>query len=462
MVDMNFDKAYLIGVVCGGGIVQGNHLKIKFPFRDWGKPSENPERAGQIARDMISLLRPLFKNEYGLEATYEVTKNCWYLDLYGDLSKIKTEMEEIGISFGGDIRSNFCVSGIIPLLTQDKLKRKFIAGLADTIGSTAKSHRRFTDDVQIVSLEINTFNFEEVMCLCQFLHDSGCIPDQVLWNHPTIHIGNNPYYKQWYKGMKIRIMIDQYLAQESFGFSSKIDSAQDNLQLQDHTNYAIPCPDKDCTFQLTSPHISINDKRLPECVRGFCFLHHKQLCAALGCKHAPYDRLDEQMLRIYDLISPFMILVKGKTTDISQIIEDDDLLSKVNYTESEKKFYEIYSETQTDAKLIYGSGNDDGYPTNVVLSAIDYLIAANLGQIKGNRTLGYREDRIKSILENDREHIFIVKKPSEIAPLIIQDNRYSVMIGPINKKLNGKVVSIDPNNKYLVKVRKPTLEEIQR
>lgn len=52
---MNTDKAYLLGLIIGGGDF-GNAedvLRIRLPYRKWGSYLDNPQRAGQIARDIL-------------------------------------------------------------------------------------------------------------------------------------------------------------------------------------------------------------------------------------------------------------------------------------------------------------------------------------------------------------------------------------------------------------------------
>lgn len=123
-------------------------------------------------------------------------------------------------------------------LIDDNLKRRFVAGLADTVGSTAKSHRRFTDEVQIISFEISGYRFDFVCQLCQLLYSVNCYPDQILWNHPNFHSGNDPYYSTWKKGFKLRVELDQYAKFGAFAFRTKAESANENRSLQTQTNVA--------------------------------------------------------------------------------------------------------------------------------------------------------------------------------------------------------------------------------
>lgn len=71
-------------------------------------------------------------------------------------------MNHYGISAEGEIRGNADIELLVADLIDDNLKRRFIAGLADTIGSMAKSQRRFSDEHQILSFEIKGYNFKFV------------------------------------------------------------------------------------------------------------------------------------------------------------------------------------------------------------------------------------------------------------------------------------------------------------
>ena len=53
---MNTDKAYLFGLIIGGGI-WGNAedvFRIRLPYRQWGSYIQNPQRASDISRDIMA------------------------------------------------------------------------------------------------------------------------------------------------------------------------------------------------------------------------------------------------------------------------------------------------------------------------------------------------------------------------------------------------------------------------
>lgn len=159
---MNTDKAYLFGLIIGGGI-WGNAedvFRIKLPYKQWGSYIQNPQRASEISRDIMGFVSPLFKSIYNINISFETTKSgVWHILCEGDLTELISDMQSYGVHCDGDLRSNTSIKGIIAALVDDNLKRRFIAGLADTIGSTNPNHRRFTNEIQILSFELKRFQF---------------------------------------------------------------------------------------------------------------------------------------------------------------------------------------------------------------------------------------------------------------------------------------------------------------
>ena len=187
---MNTDKAYLFGLIIGGGI-WGNAedvFRIRLPYRQWGSYIQNPQRASDISRDIMGLVSPLFKNIYNINVSFETSESgVWYILCEGDLTDLISDLEKYDIRCEGELRKNATLKKIVNALLDDNLKRRFVAGLADTIASTNPNHRRFTNEVQILSFELKGFNFTFVCELCRLLYSINCLPDQILWNHPNFH-----------------------------------------------------------------------------------------------------------------------------------------------------------------------------------------------------------------------------------------------------------------------------------
>jgi hypothetical protein len=77
---MNTDRAYLFGLIIGGGVFgdDGDILRIKLPFKKWGSYLENPQRVGQISRDIMNVVSPMFRNIYNMIVSFEATENIWH------------------------------------------------------------------------------------------------------------------------------------------------------------------------------------------------------------------------------------------------------------------------------------------------------------------------------------------------------------------------------------------------
>ena len=101
---MNTDKAYILGLVIGGGI-WGNAediFRIRLPFKQWGSYEINPKRAGEISRDVMKMVSPLFKAIYNISVSYDTSASgVWNILCEGDLDILKREMESYGLSCEG-------------------------------------------------------------------------------------------------------------------------------------------------------------------------------------------------------------------------------------------------------------------------------------------------------------------------------------------------------------------------
>ena len=72
---MDTDRAYLLGLIIGGG-VWGNAedvFKIRLPFKQWGSYQANPKRASDISRDVMKLVSPLLRVTYGISVSYDTS-----------------------------------------------------------------------------------------------------------------------------------------------------------------------------------------------------------------------------------------------------------------------------------------------------------------------------------------------------------------------------------------------------
>ena len=460
---MNTDKAYLLGLVIGGGDFGNTEdvLRIRLPYNKWGSYTDNPKRAGEIARDILQQVGQMFRAVYNLSVQYETTPSgTWVILCEGDNTLLKEDLNNYGISCEGEIRGNADIEKLITDLVDDNLKRRFIAGLADTIGSMAKSQRRFSDEHQIISIEIKGYNYKFVCDLCGLLYDINCIPDQVNWNHPNIHCHSDPYYKQWNKGFKLRILLDQYASFGAFAFKTKAESSNENRKLQNKTHNAKKCEERKINIKQSTVHPAENDYRLPEQIRGGHYIHFRHFCAVMGCKHAPYEDIESYFKELGNIISPFPILSKDLCPEIERIIKSDKLMSNRSYKISQIRvdfFKGVFDRDR--ASLLFGNSTGNGYPVAEILQAIAYVIADE-DELFGKRPKGYYQI-IERHLKNDKNLSVEVRTPDLLTPLIIVGNGKGTLIGAKNPKVYSKLITNDSKNKYKIIVRNITEKDLE-
>lgn len=460
---MNTDKAYLLGLIIGGGIF-GNAedvFRIRLPYKKWGSYLDNPQRAGQIAGDILSKVGQMFRAIYNLSVQYETTPSGnWIILCEGDTTAVKADLLQYGILCEGEIRGTADIEILVHDLVDDNLKRRFVAGLADTIGSMAKSQRRFSDEHQILSFEIKGYNFKFVCDLCRLLYSINCIPDQVNWNHPNIHCPSNPYYGQWNKGFKLRILLDQYARFGAFAFRTKAESSNENRSLQRETHTAERCETREIHVTPSAIHPAENDPRLPEIIRGGHYIHFRHFCAVLGCDHAPYNALCSHLNHLGEIINPFPILCKDSYLQIEGLIQQDDLMANRNYSTSHvnvSSLLTLYNNNK-DA-LLYGNAANNGYPINTVLQAVAFIIADET-ELFGNRPKGYVQI-INRHCTDDPALCVEIRRPDLLTPLVIVGNGRGTLLGPVNPTVYERLVERDPNNRYKFAVRPITQEDLQ-
>jgi len=462
-MSISTDKAYIFGIVVGGGLF-GNAedtFIINLPYRQWGSYEKNPNRAAKISSDILRTVSPMFRTTYNIQISFETTpRGNRRILCEGDVSELKADLQSYGVTCEGDIRANADISKLIANLADDFTRRRFIAGLADTIGSTRKSHRRFTDDKQIISFELKGYNFAFICDLCRLLYKIKCYPDQILWNHPNFHAGSNCYYTSWTKGHKLRVLLDQYDEFGSFAFSTKVESAAANRKTQYQANNAIPCPEREISAKPSSVHQAEHDRRLPDVIRGGHYIHNRHVCAVLGCEHAPYKAIEKMFVDIGKLVIPFPIICRNKLADIEKIISTDPLMHERKYDISLLSIQGMYQTFIADCdKLIYGKDSETGYMVSDVLQGIAYCLATN-DELNGTRVRKKYSELIKRHLEADDLLSIEIRIPDLLTPLVLVGNGRGVLIGARNPRVYKDLVSIAPDNKYKLYVRRITEDDL--
>lgn len=469
---MNTDKAYILGLVIGGGCFGANSQSfyIRLPFRQWGSVEVNPERAGIIANDIMHVVKPLMSVEYGMDITYTVGK-VWNINCIGDTSRLIQDLRSYNIEPSSELHKTADIGLLVQDLTDTNMKKRFIAGIADTIGSMAPSHRRFSDDVQIISFEISGYNYKFVCQLCNLLYEVGCIPDQILWQHPNMQAGNDSYYKSWKKGNKLRVTLDAFSTFGSLAFRSKSLSSEENLARESSNTYnADVCENRALSVPgIVAVHVDENHPDIPATIRGGHYIHHKQICGALNCPHAPYEKLDELLNSAENYISPFPALHKDDARAISTLITKDPLLSSRTYTPYEVlvsdivKYYEDGTQTVlfSDGMVHCYTSRRKGYPITFVMDAVAFILASRMGLLNGKRPRGNRGGIIQRALSNNPNETVMVHVPDLLTPIIVTDNNMSAMVGPIDTAVHKDLISFSETNKYKMIVRPITEEDLK-
>ncbi|MEM3766085.1 MAG: hypothetical protein QXU46_03550 [Candidatus Bathyarchaeia archaeon] len=457
------DHAYIIGCLIAGGRIGQNRVSIKFPFKKWGKISEDPHRASENFKSIVMHVQPKLRELYGLDS-YTVMEPEWQLVCEGDITKLLKDLSSYGIKPQGILREHASIRDLTSKMDL-VCKRDFVAAMADVIGSVTPSHRRFDMSHTIVSFEILGENFHLVMELCHLLRELGCPVDQILWEHPNMHCGYDPWDDEWInKGNKLRVLTWDFVRKASFVFGSKIVAAERNLekerreltaqvrnrlQIRDIRNEF--CPRKRIQIKgiKTVHNHEFHERLLPE-VRGH-FIHYTHICAAMGCPFAPKKQLKSRLKKVQQgyLFNPFVVYKFGNYHEIKQLINSESIMAQRKYKSIKVPVKKLI--TLKDNSLIFKKTKDVGYPAGFVKEAINQIVKANLGiprrkklnnESNRTRTLKLILLKYQKILESI--NILIPELPT---PLIVTDNKWAALIGPENPQVYKRLVGpIDFSN----------------
>lgn len=460
---MNADQAYLIGLIVGGGKF-GNAedvFTIKLPYKRWGSYLENPMRASDISRDIMKVVSPMFKDIYNLMVSFESTGENWSILCDGDTSELVSDLESFGVECEGELRGSIDLKPIIAALVDDNLKRRFIAGLADTIGSTAPSHRRFSNEVQIISFEITGFNYSFVCDLCKLLYSLKCFPDQILWNHPNFHATNDPYYTSWKKGFKLRVQLEQYANYGAFAFTTKVKSTNENLTLQESSHDAVPCAEKDIRVTPSCVHPAEHSACLPLHIRGGHYLHNRHVCAVMACEHAPYNEITDLLKKTGELVNPFPLLHKDIWVNVESKIKSSDIMKNRTYNIQQVAVKDLLTLHQdNDQTLSYNISKVAGYELTTILQGIAYILAED-SELKGRRIKGNYIALIERHIEKYESLIVEIRVPDLLTPLIICGNNKGVLVAPKNPTVYQSLMETQADNPYKISMRPITEQDLK-
>lgn len=425
------DKAYVLGLFVGGGEISSSGFQIVLPFDKWG---ENPRRMGVIARDILKKMGDRFLRGYGLRINFEIGNKRWLIVPLddGDFSAIADDLGRLGLPRTGVILQKADLKKAKKRL-KGLAAENFLSGIFDARASIAKSHRRFTKDAPIVSIEIpgSTKNFEFVVQLCSWLTSLGSITDQILYNHPCQHSPADPSYKNWKKGFKIRFLVKSFIAEHSFALASKADAIIE-LEKRQKKDPQEPCRTRTPRSHILSIHEDIGSNDLPKKVRNKLFLHYHHICAVMGCPYAPLKNIHTLVEDAKDRILAFPRLLKGRWEEISD--KYDRLAMDLNKKGRLKKS----TETCEEALKNYPSSQ---YPE--IESGLAYLFSR---ETSGKRHVGPKETIIE---KSRRKKVQCIRVDSPDLPPILLSNRrngrsviLSSPMSPFNRSTINRLIEV--------------------
>lgn len=322
MEKINHIKAYILGLLVGSGKIDGNTFLIDLPFKKWGM---GPKRMNVIATDILTKVCQYFNSSYNFNVTYEIGNGKWLILPIdnSDISNLKSDLEYLGLPTGGFLLSSVDLS-TAKLKMSGINTASFLSGIFDTRASLTLSHRRFTDDAPVVSVEIpgSTRNFKFVVQLCSWLTDLGSITDQILYNHPNQHSASDPDYRGWKKGFKIRFLVRSFLTQYSFALQAKsIDVAK--IEKHQKKEEQIPCHLRKLrTPSPVSVHSDQDSEELPIEVRSKLFFHYHHICTVIGYPHSPVEEIKKLVKDKNQSINFFPRLAKGTKKELFNKLKD--------------------------------------------------------------------------------------------------------------------------------------------
>ncbi len=386
-------------------------------------------------------------------------KKSWQIIASSLSESLLNDLTRFGLPIAGEFREYATIDTFLPYLNNNEKIKQFLAGLTDTVGSVAKTHRRFSDKFQIVSYEFKGKNFHLVSQLYDLFKKIGCTPDQVLWNHPNQHSGYDRYYKSWKKGFKIRVGLNDYMLYGKFLGLAKQLSAQENLMLQ--SDGISTTQAKISRIERSSCiHKDESDKWLPEYIRGYHFIHNSHFLAFLG--HSVTNEQEALVLALDNtekFISPFTILTKRTIEETEEIIQQETYLQKSIYTPADiliDELIEMYE--QSPSRLLWGRNELDGFPVEIIMQGISYLFSATTGKnLKGKRVLGNYMDNIHEHIVDGYNIQIIYLIPNRGTCMILKTEKYACLVGYRNNDFTKTLITRD--GLYGLKVREPQYEE---
>jgi hypothetical protein len=427
MTNLNHTKAYIIGLLVGGGKIDKHTFIIDLPYKKWGMDTK---RMNVIATDILTRICNFFNSTYKFNVTYEIGNSKWLIKPIdgSDFSEIIEDLNYLGLPTGGFLLSKANLTKAKSIL-KDIQVESFLSGIFDARASLTLSHRRFTDDAPVVSIEIpgSTKNFLFVVQLCSWLTELGTVTDQILYNHPNQHSSSDPNYKGWKKGFKIRFLVKSFLTKHSFALQAKAIDVT-NIKKTQNKEEQTPCYLRKLRKpSAVSVHIDQNSNELPIEVRNKLFFHYHHFCALLNCPFAPVNEIKKLVKNANEYITFFPRLTKD---DFNILDAQFDSIKENYFPESTK--YELtlkVEEVIENESLKSFIGIDQG---------IAYLFATELN---GKRHTG----SMSEILKLNKLRLITIYSYDENfdSPILIRNskNNRAFICSSIDNSLNQKIIN---------------------
>jgi hypothetical protein len=426
MTNLNHTKAYILGLLVGGGKIDKHTFIIDLPYKKWGMDTK---RMNVIATDILTRICNYFNSTYKFNVTYEIGNSKWIIKPIdgSDFSEVIEDLNTLGLPTGGFLLAKANLTKAKTIL-KDIQVESFLSGIFDARASLTLSHRRFTDDAPVVSIEIpgSTKNFLFVVQLCSWLTELGSVTDQILYNHPNQHSSSDPNYKGWKKGFKIRFLVKSFLTKHSFALQAKaIDIT--NIKKTQNKEEQTPCYLRKLRKpSAVSVHIDQNSNELPIEVRNKLFFHYHHFCALLNCPFAPVDEIKKLVKNAKEYITFFPRLTKD---NFDVLNSQFDSIKDIYFPESTKYEFEIAVENAIEnEELSHFIGIDQG---------IAYLFATELN---GKRHKGSMSEILKL---NEAKFITIYSYDENFdSPILVRNlkNDRAFICSSIDNSLNQKII----------------------
>ena len=427
MTNLNHTKAYILGLLVGGGKIDKHNFIIDLPFKKWGMDTS---RMNVIAIDILTRICGYFNTTYHFSVAYEIGNSKWIIKPIddSDFSEIIEDLAFLGLPTSGFLLAKVNLEKAKTVLRDIQIE-SFLSGIFDARASLTLSHRRFTDDAPVVSIEIpgSTKNFLFVVQLCSWLTELGSITDQILYNHPNQHSSSDPNYKGWKKGFKIRFLVKSFLTKHSFALQAKAIDVT-NIKKTQKKDEQVPCYLRKLRKpSAVSVHIDQNSKELPLEVRNKLFFHYHHFCALLGCPYAPVEEIRKLVNNSKEYITFFPRLSKDNFYNLNLQFNS---IKEIYFPESEQ-----YEFTMTVAEAIENENLNEFIG---IEQGLAYLFAKELN---GKRHTGSM-DAILSRNSLNLITIYTYEKRFD-SPILVRNlqNNRAFICSCIGNSLNQKLIS---------------------